>query len=67
MVRGAAWRVGRVEVAEVAPGQRCGDDDLQRGQDPVEGSMLNPGPAPEVAGGASAGADVVQGCRDRYS
>jgi hypothetical protein len=31
--------VGRVEVAEVAPGQRCGDDDQQRGQDPLEGRL----------------------------
>ena len=28
-----------VEVAEVAQGQRCGDDDQQRGQDPVEGRL----------------------------
>jgi hypothetical protein len=31
--------VGRVEVAEVAQGQRCGHDDQQRGQDPVEGRL----------------------------
>jgi hypothetical protein len=36
--------VERVEVAEVAPGQRCGDDDQQRGQDAVEGRPCDPSP-----------------------
>jgi hypothetical protein len=39
MVRGAGLEVGRVEVAEVATGQRCGDDDQERGQDPLEGRL----------------------------
>ena len=49
MVRGAGWRLGRVEVAEVAPGQRCGDDDQQRGQDPVEGRLADAAGTPLAA------------------
>ena len=29
----------------MAPGQRCGDDDQQRGQDPVEGRLSGQCPA----------------------